>query len=218
MKQFSITEALGFGWETWKSNALLWIGIMIVTVIIESIPSVPSGAVQDQLALSLILSLVLLAIHTVIQIGLVKVSLGFVDSGRADFADLFNGYPLFFNFLFASIIFGVMFGIGLVLLIVPGIIVAVIFGLYSYPIVDQGLGPIEALQRSAALTQGVRMDLFLFGLVLLGLNILGAIACLVGLLVTIPMSMMAGAYVYRRLDQQTPRLGQGGFQATEPRL
>ena len=34
-------------------------------------------------------------LSTLVQIGFTKISLSFVDTGRAEFADLFNGYPVF---------------------------------------------------------------------------------------------------------------------------
>ena len=61
----------------------------------------------------------------------------------------------------------------------------------------------HALSRSADITKGVRMDLFVFGLLIVGLNFLGLLALGVGLLVPAPISMVAGAYVYRQLDAQT---------------
>jgi uncharacterized membrane protein len=204
MKQFSIGEALSFGWETWKSNALLWIGVIIVVWIVEGLPQIPVQTMRDQTALTIIAALIGTALGVLVQIGLAKMSLSFVDSGRAEFADLFNGYPVFVSYLIASLIFGLMLFIGLILLVVPGIIVAVIFWMYSYVIVDRGMGPIDALKRSMDLTRGVRMDIFLFALASLGLNLLGMIPCLLGLFVTVPMTMMAAAYIYRRLDRETP--------------
>jgi uncharacterized membrane protein len=204
MKQFSIGEALSFGWETWKSNALLWIGVIIIFSLIESIPQIPARAAEDRAVLAIIVGVIGFLLSELVQIGLTKMSLSFVDTGRAEIADLFNGYPVFISYLIASLIFGVMLAVGLVLLVVPGIIVAVVFCMYPYTIVDRALGPIDALQRSMELTRGVRMDLFLFGLATLGLNLLGAIPCFLGLFVTVPMTMMAGAYIYRRLDRETP--------------
>jgi hypothetical protein len=53
------------------------------------------------------------------------------------------------------------------------------------------------------------MHLFLFGLALGGINILGALVFFVGLFATIPTSMVAYAYVYRTLagDAEIPDEG-----------
>jgi uncharacterized membrane protein len=89
------------------------------------------------------------------------------------------------------------------LLIVPGIIFFIMFQYYGYFIVDKKMGPVEALKASAALTKGVRWKLFGFGLVIGLLNIGGALLLLLGLFVTIPVSQMAIAHVYRKLLPQT---------------
>ena len=48
----------------------------------------------------------------------------------------------------------------------------------------------------------MKWDLFVFGLLLIGLNIVGALALLIGLLITIPTTMIAVASVYRKLLDQ----------------
>ena len=93
--------------------------------------------------------------------GLTKVTLDLAERRTPQLSDLGTG-ALYLNYLIAEIIFGFMLTIGLVLFIVPGIIVAVVFGFYSYVIVDRGAGPIEALSRSARMPKGVRIDIFIF--------------------------------------------------------
>ena len=64
------------------------------------------------------------------------------------------------------------------------------------------MGPIEALKASSRATMGSKWDLFLFGLLLGLMNFAGVLLFLVGLFVTIPISMVACAYVYRRLTEE----------------
>lgn len=91
-------------------------------------------------------------------------------------------------------------------MIVPGIILGIKFWFFDYFIMDKKVGPIEALKRSAELTSGVKWKLFLFFLALTGINILGALLLLIGLFLTIPTTMMAAAFVYRKLLAQTESL------------
>lgn len=62
-----------------------------------------------------------------------------------------------------------------------------------------GAAILQSLTRSAALTHNVKWHLVLFVLAIIGLNILGLIALLVGLLVTIPVSLLAFVHVYLKL-------------------
>ena len=93
-----------------------------------------------------------------------------------------------------------MISIGLLFLIVPGIILGIQFYFAFYSIIDKEMGPIEALERSAVLTRGSRWDLFAFFIAVIFLNFLGALCFLIGLFITIPMSLFATAYIYRKLQ------------------
>ena len=73
------------------------------------------------------------------------------------------------------------------------------FQFYGYLIIDQNLGAVEALNKSAALTRGAKGQLLILGLVLGLINIAGCMVLFVGLFASVPVSMMAMAYVYRKL-------------------
>lgn len=74
------------------------------------------------------------------------------------------------------------------------------FQFYSYAIVDEGMGPIEALKRSSQITKGSGCDIFIFGTVVGLVNVLGIVCLFIGLLATAPMTAVAYAYVYRKLS------------------
>ena len=89
-------------------------------------------------------------------------------------------------------------GVGTLLLIVPGIIFGLMFMFYGYVMIEKGLGPIDALKESKRLTDGVRWKLFLFSLLVIGLNLLGVLALLIGVLVTMTITFIALAHLYRQ--------------------
>jgi hypothetical protein len=92
--------------------------------------------------------------------------------------------------------------ISISVIVAVAIVSAVYLGLrYSmarYAVVD-GAGIIESVRQSAKLTRGAKWNLVGFIAALILLNIVGAIALLVGLLVTIPITMLATAHVYLKL-------------------
>ena len=65
--------------------------------------------------------------------------------------------------------------------------------------VIDGAHIVESLRKSKKLTHGVKPHLALFALAIVALNILGFLALVVGLLVTVPISMLAFAHVYLKL-------------------
>lgn len=68
-----------------------------------------------------------------------------------------------------------------------------------YLVVDRGRGPIVAVREGLHLVQGHYGKILLYFLSVLLLNLAGALALLLGLAVTIPITGVASAHVYRRL-------------------
>jgi uncharacterized membrane protein len=69
------------------------------------------------------------------------------------------------------------------------------------------MGAINALKGSSALTRGVKWDLGVFASVLLLVNFIGIVCFGVGLIITIPITMLASVFVYRKLLAQTETAG-----------
>jgi len=165
------------------------------------IPSVPNLIKRfipvESLPLSILIPIISWVLNTVIQMGLVRISLRLHGNESFGFTDLFSCSPLFFKYVFGSILYGLIIFGGMILLIIPGIIWGIKFQFYSYFIVDKGLDPIEALKRSSLITRGAKWDLFRFGGLLILINFLGALCLLIGLFATIPTAMMATVFVYR---------------------
>ncbi len=203
-QKFSKGEAIRFGWDTMKSNLAFFIGLLIALVLLYTVPAIIAEMVTEvNIFLGIILYIADSALTIIISMGLVKIALRFCDKEKGRFSDLFSQYRLFFKFLFATILYGLIVFGGMILLIVPGIILGIKFWFYDYFVIDKKLGPIEALKRSSAITRGVKWDLFVFFLMLIGINLLGAIFLLIGLFATIPATMVAAAFVYRKLLAQT---------------
>jgi ribosomal protein L40E len=203
-QKFSKSEAIGFGWNTMKSNLGFFIGLLIMVGLIYFVPGFIAELVEeDAPLLSIIISLAGWVISIVVQMGLIRIALRFCDNEEGEFADLFSCFPLFFKYLLGSILYGLIVLGGTILLIIPGIIWFVKFQFFGYFIVYEGLKPIEALRKSSAITTGAKWDLFLFDLLLGLINLAGALCLLIGLFATIPTTMVAMAFVYRKLLAQT---------------
>ena len=141
-------------------------------------------------------------VKNLVDIGLIKIALKFNDNQKVDYKDLFSGTKVFWKYVGGSILYGLIVFAGFLLLIIPGIIWSIKFQYYSYLIIDKGLGPIDALKQSSTITQGLKWDLLVFNLALIGVLILGFLALFVGLFWAIPTNMLATAYVYRKLSSK----------------
>ena len=106
-----------------------------------------------------------------------------------------------FRFLAASFLYGLLVVFGLILFIIPGIYFALKYGMVTYVIVDKNAGIGEAFGMSARITNGNKWNLLMLGILVMLVNIAGLLALLYGLLVSIPVTMIASAYAYDRLSK-----------------
>ena len=199
--RFSISEALNYGWTAFKNKIGFFIGFVIVFFLISFIPSYFAARFFPHPSfLGFIFRIIAWLIGLYLGMAATRIALDIYDRGDADLnrlGELGSDFP---SYVGGKFLFGIIVAIGTLLLVIPGIIVSLMFLYVGYLIVDRHMGPIEALKRSQAITNGVKWPLFLFGLIVIILNIIG-LACLgIGLLVSIPITMMASAYVYRQLS------------------
>jgi uncharacterized membrane protein len=115
-----------------------------------------------------------------------------------DLSALWHPRP-FLKFLGASILLMLAIVAGVILLIVPGIIFALMFMFTTFIVIDREFGPIDAMKESRCITHGHKWKLLGFTLLLVLINLLGLAALVVGLLVSIPVSSLAFVYAYRLL-------------------
>ncbi|TET62772.1 MAG: hypothetical protein E3J47_03125 [Candidatus Stahlbacteria bacterium] len=203
-KDFLIGEAIKYGWNIMKANLWFFVGVLIVAWLVTGIPQAIANRLQDNYSgLAALFRILHLIVDVIISIGLIKIALKFLVNEKPEFAELFRFQGNFWRYVGSSILNGLIVAAGIILFIVPGIYWAIKFQFFGYCIVDQKLGPVEALKKSSKITYQVKWKLLGFGLVMVGINILGFLCLFVGLFATIPTTMIAFAYVYRKLLSQT---------------
>jgi len=203
-KNFSIDEALRFGWSTMKANFWFFFGILVTAFAVNWIPY--SFAILLQRSSSGLVGLfyiVSFVVQVIVNIGLIRIILKFCDNEKPEFNDLFRFKGFFWRYVGASLLMALVVGVGMLLLVVPGIIWAIMFQFSLWLIVDKNLRIMDAFDRSSKLTKTVRWKLLGFGVLMGLINYLGVLVFVVGLFATIPTTMLAYAHVYRKLLGQT---------------
>ena len=205
MNTFSAGSAIRFGWETFKKRTWFFIGMTVVIGVVSWIIGAVVGALtvsSDTASVAIVAFLLNLALSTLLNMGVIAYALKAHDAPeKAEVIDLWHPQN-FLPYLGATILVFLCVVLGFVLLIVPGIIVGIMLMFTPYLVIGRNLRPIEAMKESRRITEGSKGQLFLLGIALFGLNIAGAIALLVGLFVTIPISMLAIAHAYRQLEHK----------------
>jgi len=202
-------EAVSFAWERIKADPGTILGALIVGGIISNAANSIGNGVQqadpESIAAQLVgggMSLLNFLIASFMLGGMTVFCLKVARGESYEFGDIFKGTPYFGGILVANLLTGLGVVFGLIFLIVPGIFLALAWSLAVPVLVDRQLGPIEAMKESWHLTTGHKGNIFLFGLLMFGVAILGLLACCVGVLVVGPIGQIAWVYIYLRITGQ----------------
>ena len=199
MNTFSVGSCVRFGWETFKKRAWFFIGATIVYILLSWAISFVAHLITGGEQGNALATLISFPFSVLLTMGLTALMLKAHDNvDSVKIADLWHPHN-YWNFFLAYLIVFVSTIIGLILLVVPGIIVAIALGFYSYIIIERSMGPIEALKESMRITKGHRWDLFVLMLACFGIAILGLVCLLVGIFVALPVIMLAMVHAYRTL-------------------
>jgi len=139
------------------------------------------------------------AISTPLLIGNFIVSAKLLHGQPTEFRDFFTGFQYLLPLLLLSLVAGIFISIGTILLVIPGIYLAVAYLFASYLVVDRRLDFWPAMELSRRTVTPRWFGYFAFVLLVALLNLAGALALGVGLLVTIPLSFCAVTAAYADL-------------------
>jgi Protein of unknown function (DUF975) len=194
---FTTTEALQFGWQQTRANLKTLLPIAVLAAFLALLQQALRGPPDGLRAL---VSLGIQLLQVGVTMLWIHAALRLHDGEKLQWPQVFDGINGYFTFLLTAVLFALIVAGGMILLIVPGVLWAIKYGFCTFVAVDQKCDPLSALRESGRITDGQKGGLLVFGLALLGLNILGAIALGIGLFFTIPTSYLAAAWVYRRLE------------------
>lgn len=195
MSELTYGQLFDKSWDTIKKNLALSAGLTLVyflaAIALNIIPFV-GGVLAGLLTPGYLYCLIRIRDHQNIEF--------------RDFFWSFQDFNRVLHWLVMYFVKIIAVVIGLILLIIPGIYIAVAVMVSEPYFVFRQQDGIEALKASAKLV--TQNWWFMFGLVwlILFLNILGALCFLIGLLVTIPMSVVIVFYAMEALEKITPEL------------
>ena len=204
-KRFSKEQALRFGCDRMKDNLGFFIVYLLILFFIQGFLGFFSSMFAERIpSLSLIFSLGSWIVSIVSAIFVVKIGLRLYDNEKIVSYDFLSfSTALFFKFLLGYVLYTILVVIGFFLLVVPGVYLAIKYQYVQYLIIEKNMDVIDAFKESGKMTDGHKWNLFLLALLFLIIAALGAMALGIGLLVAIPIIMVAQAYVYKKLCLNT---------------
>lgn len=204
VRNFSISECFLVGWMRFKERPWFLMGVMLLIWGVAGFSAYLTEEVyRDIEPTRTILDLLSSLVYYWLLLGLIVVTLKLVDQQAVIWADMFVFDRRYFFYLLGTLLYGFVVGVGLVLLIIPGIYLALRYGFFWYGIIDGRQGVFDAFHESAEMTRGVKWQLILFTLACIGVTLLGLLSLGIGLLVAMPVTMLASAHLYRVLLKQS---------------
>lgn len=201
--RFGASDAVEYAWLRFKEQPGALIAVLLAVFGIVLIPWIVYIVLlaTDHAMAGILVYLLAIVVQLVLGVGTIAISLKVADRKPWAFGELFSQGGRMLPYIGASILYGIVVVIGYFIFLLPGMYLSIRLSLYQYFVVDKGQGPIESLKSSWALTEGSFWDLVGVQCVITCVVMLSLIPLGLGLLITIPMSSVLMAYVYRRLQQ-----------------
>ena len=200
-----VGSSYGHGWrQLWKHFLMLFL-IGIIAVLIGSPGSALSQIAQRIGGAGAVAAGILSLAYGILLASPIGYGVSFVYLKAArndplDIRDMFEAFYNYWNAVLASLLVGVIVGIGFVLLIVPGIIFACKLAFTPYLVVDRKMKVIDAVEESWRMTRGHAWKVFLVGLLAMPIGIAGLMFCGVGIIIAIMWNKLAFASLYHAIS------------------
>jgi uncharacterized membrane protein len=177
---------------------IIVISVIIRLVVVGGMTNSGSGLGAVLLAAALSSAITGL-ISQILAAGLYKGGVSVADGRPLAIGQLYEGWDKA-QVVIAAVIIGVLTFIGTLLCYFPALIVGYFTQFTFLFIVDKNLSATDAIKASFKLCADNLGPTILFYLLAVVCLIVGAILCLVGLLVAVPVVLVGLAYTYRRLQ------------------
>lgn len=223
-----VATALGsyaYGWQQFKKY-FLYLVLIHVIVLFASLPmwllrdvGVHGGPPELVPALAQILGAAYhLLILSVILYGADLMYLRYVRNQSSEIADVFSGFRRnYLNIVLAHLLVVAIVIFGLFLVIVPGIVFGVRLSFVPYLVMDKGLDPVQAVEKSWNMTRGHGWAIFRLLLLAIPICLGGLLLFIVGVALAFTWVSAAMASMYHAIDsEEQKQLDSNGQVGPEP--
>jgi uncharacterized membrane protein len=217
-----VGNAFSYAFEKFKANwgplVVITLVLVVASFVVQFVSNLIFGALTPDatidpvtgqiegngffgvaMILSLLGSALSYVVSLVVQAGIIKGALALTRNEPLSVGTAFNGIN-WGQVIAASLITGAIIFVGLILCIIPGI-VAIFFTWFTlYFVIDRNMPAVEAIKASVSMVRANIGNLLLLFLASVAAYIVGACLCGVGLLVAIPIVILAQVYTFRTLN------------------
>ncbi|MCP4436700.1 MAG: hypothetical protein GY812_14530 [Actinomycetia bacterium] len=211
-QRLEVGAAVSYGWNKFSENAgqfiLLVLGVFVALIavsVISQLVIIPTIGGDDNsvgimfwlaFAVTFFLQFV---VGFAVQAGVYRAGLG-VTQGRAPSFSMFTDGTNFGAYILTVIVVGLGAMVGYLLCIIPGIIWLFFTVFAPLRALDRGEGPGDAIKGSIDMVRDNIGQVLLIIIVSYLIYIAGALLCGIGLLVSIPVALVAICWTYRVIN------------------
>ena len=213
---FELSQAFNYGWMKFQQNVgpILVATLVLIAggALISSIwyvvtlpwtamdPNDLSGASAAGLLFTAALFAIVFAlVGFIVQASIVRGALAITKGEPLEVGTILSTENLG-QVILTAVLIGIGTSIGTVLCVLPGIVFAFFSQFAMHFVVDKGMSAMDAIRASFRIVNRNLASTIGLYLGVLVANLIGAILCGVGLLVSVPVSIIATAFAYRRMN------------------
>lgn len=192
IKEEAKAKIKGNLWTIWKPLLIVALISGVIGGVLAGIFGTESNSYN---ALSTVLELALMPL----TVGVIYYMLKFTRGENPEVNDIFGFYKKFLPILAVTLLVGLFVGIGFVLLVVPGIIIALMLSMVYYLMADGNYDIFGVLKESKEMMNGHKWEFFVFQLSFIGWILLVAITFGIAAIYVVPYMQVAECIYYDKL-------------------
>ncbi len=210
IKEEAKAKIKGNLWTIWK--AILLVGLIsggVSAILSAMFPSpvtsdmlqvyMETGKMPEVSSTSQLVSTIANILLMPLTIGVIGYVLKFSRGEKPEIKDIFGFYKNFLPIFVVTLLVGIFVGAGMILLVIPGIIVALMLSMCNYLLADGRTDMWQIIKDSASMMKGHKWEYFVFGLSFIGWILLCGITLGIAAIYVIPYMSTAQCIWYDRL-------------------
>jgi hypothetical protein len=198
---WQIDQVMNEAWQLTKGFKTPFLGALIIYIVILVVMSLLSNlaALANSIAVSIIAELANLLVTYPLSAGLAMIAVKRSAGIPCQATMIFDYYPKTIPIFLLYLLMTLLIGVGLLLLVVPGIYLAVSYTMAINLMIDKNMRIWEALEASRQAITACWFRTFGLYIVIFVIIVVSAIPLGIGLIWSLPFAALSMAIIYRNL-------------------
>ncbi len=206
--KFEIGEVISEAWEKTSGAKLTLILSFIIAIVVQLVVMFVGGMIIGALDLgvagAIIHQIIVMLIIMPINMGVFLLGVKRSVNAPMEISSIFGHFGKALKLLITAIVMQILVMIGFILLVIPGIYLAIAYCMTMILVIEKDMGVWEALETSRKAVTKRWFSMFLF-MLLMGIIVsISAIPFGIGLIWTMPLFMISFAIIYRNMFGVNP--------------